>query len=144
MWRHPTFLAALVVLTAAGCRTVPQEALPAPSTVTVMPAADAPPEPAAARPVPTTTTVFTTTTSLPDSITYEVQPGDTFYAVAAKFGISNELLLQLNPLRDPGRLVVGQLLVVPGPNSPVGQQTGAAGTGTTVTASTLPAATKNG
>ena len=70
---------------------------------------------------------------------------DTLTAIAADLGISYQLLLQLNPLRNPGVLSVGQLLVVPGPTSPTVEDPG---TGrlpsTTVTGSTLPAATKTG
>jgi LysM repeat protein len=97
--------------------------------------------------VPTTTTLPVTTTSMPGSVLYQVQPGDTMTGIAAELGVSYALLLQLNPLRNPGVLSVGQLLVVPGPTSPTngdGTATGQASTTVAVTGSTLPAATKTG
>ena len=144
------WIGALVVLAGlslVACGRKAEESLPAPATLTVLPAPDAPPEPAAARPMPPTTRVPITTTSLPGSVTYTVLDGDTFYGIAEKLGITPALLAGLNPLKDPGRLLVGQLLVVPGPAPAAGSPHGSSTTTTTVaavTASTLPAATKNG
>ncbi len=45
---------------------------------------------------------------------YTVQPGDTLSALARRFGVSVDELVQLNRLRDPGLLRVGQELVIPG------------------------------
>jgi LysM repeat protein len=45
---------------------------------------------------------------------YTVQPGDTLSALARRFGVSVDALVQLNRLRDPGLLRVGQELVIPG------------------------------
>ncbi len=45
---------------------------------------------------------------------YTVQPGDTLSALARRFGVSVDTLVQLNRLRDPGLLRVGQELVIPG------------------------------
>lgn len=146
-WVRIGTVVVLAGLSLAACGRKAEESLPAPATLTVLPAPDAPPEPAAARPMPPTTRVPVTTTSLPNSVTYTVQDGDTFFGIADKFGITPQLLAGLNPLKDPGRLVVGQLLIVPGPapvpGSPDGSAT-ATTTGTTVTVSTLPSATKNG
>ena len=137
----------LAGLSVGACGRKVEESLPVPATLTVLPAPDAPPEPAAARPMPPTTRVAVTTTSLPGSVTYTVQDGDTFFGIADKFGITPALLAGLNPLKDPGRLVVGQLLVVPGPAPVPGSADGSATTttvGAAVTVSTLPSATKNG
>ena len=41
-----------------------------------------------------------------------VQPGDTLYSVAARYGVTMTQLLNDNQLPDPSRLVVGQTLVV--------------------------------
>ena len=138
---------AVTALVTAACRSADPVALPPPRTVEVLPDPSAPPQPAAARPVPTTTTLPVTTTSMPGSVLYQVQPGDTMTGIAAELGVSYALLLQLNPLRNPGVLSVGQLLVVPGPTSPTngdGTATGQASTTVAVTGSTLPAATKTG
>jgi LysM repeat protein len=123
--------------------------LPPRATVAVSPDPDAPPEPAAAGPVTTTTTLPITTTSLPGSIEYVVEPGDTFYAIATRSGATVELLLTLNPLKDPGNLIVGQILIVPGPGTAGGAPGAAvtdngAGPAAGVTTSTLPAATSDG
>ena len=44
---------------------------------------------------------------------YEVQPGDTLNKIAREFFTTRELLLQLNKLRDPNHIIVGQKLKVP-------------------------------
>ncbi len=44
---------------------------------------------------------------------YFVQPGDTLYAIARKYGARLPLLLAANPGVDPQRLSVGQRIVVP-------------------------------
>lgn len=47
--------------------------------------------------------------------TYIVQPGDTFFKIAQRFGISLEELKRLNPqIPDPSRLQPGQVINVPG------------------------------
>ena len=45
-----------------------------------------------------------------------VQPGDTIYSVAARYGVTMTQLLNDNPLPDPSRLVVGQTLVIQYPD----------------------------
>lgn len=44
---------------------------------------------------------------------YQVQSGDTLGAVATKFGVSIEDLMEANQLIDPNRLDVGQTLIIP-------------------------------
>ncbi len=48
---------------------------------------------------------------------YVVQPKDTLYSIARRFGTRPEVLVQLNRLADPDRLQVGQRLRVPLPGS---------------------------
>lgn len=49
-----------------------------------------------------------------DSSPYIVQPGDTFYRLATKFKTTVDAIVRLNPGVDPNRLVVGQIICVPG------------------------------
>jgi len=44
---------------------------------------------------------------------YFIQPGDTLYGIARKYGTRLPLLLTANPDVDPKRLIVGQRIVVP-------------------------------
>ncbi|MGE5557557.1 MAG: LysM peptidoglycan-binding domain-containing protein [Bacillota bacterium] len=45
---------------------------------------------------------------------YIVQPGDTLFAIARKFGLSLAALLQANPeIADPDRIVAGQAVCIP-------------------------------
>jgi LysM repeat protein len=54
-------------------------------------------------------------TSVPaGTFVYTVQAGDTLSAIARRFGVSVNALVQLNRLQDPGLLRVGQELVIPG------------------------------
>jgi LysM repeat protein len=44
---------------------------------------------------------------------YVVREGDTLSGIAARFGVSENAILEANPLSDPDRLLVGQELVIP-------------------------------
>jgi LysM repeat protein len=44
---------------------------------------------------------------------YRVQTGDTLGAIASRFGLSIELLMEANNISDPNRVDVGQLLIIP-------------------------------
>ncbi|MCR4424661.1 MAG: LysM domain-containing protein [Firmicutes bacterium] len=44
---------------------------------------------------------------------YVIQPGDTFWALARRFGTTVEALMAANPGVDPARLVVGQRICIP-------------------------------
>jgi LysM repeat protein len=44
---------------------------------------------------------------------YRVQTGDTLSAIASRFGLSVELLMEANNISDPNRVDVGQLLIIP-------------------------------
>ncbi|MCL6590015.1 MAG: LysM domain-containing protein [Firmicutes bacterium] len=61
----------------------------------------------------------------PGGTPYVIRPGDTFYAIASRLGISLQALLAANPGVDPNRLTVGQTICIPGvpippPPVPVG------------------------
>ncbi len=45
---------------------------------------------------------------------YIVQEGDTLWGIAARFGVSLEDLQEVNGISDPGQVVVGSILVIPG------------------------------
>jgi LysM repeat protein len=42
-----------------------------------------------------------------------VQKGDTLRAIADKFGVSVEALVEANEIADPNAIVVGQYLTIP-------------------------------
>jgi LysM repeat protein len=44
---------------------------------------------------------------------YVVREGDTLSGIAARFGVSEDAILQENPLSDRDRLLVGQELIIP-------------------------------
>ena len=162
--------ALLVALLAAGCGQSEAQARRTAVTVTVLPALGAPAKPVAAGPVtPSVAAVPAPTTSMPGSVPYVVQAGDTLHGIAGLFNTTFAVLLQLNPLKDPAKLGVGQTLVVPGPppatdgSAPPAEQpvaglgssenNGAKGPGSaasnsgnasTEATTTLPAATKEG
>jgi LysM repeat protein len=53
--------------------------------------------------------------------TYVVQPGDTLYRIALRFGTTINAIVQANNLSDPNRIFVGQVLTIPtdGPAAPL-------------------------
>jgi LysM repeat protein len=51
-------------------------------------------------------------------IGYVVQPGDTLYGIARKFGVSPEAIIAENNLTKPDQLTVGQWLFIPGAVEP--------------------------
>jgi len=104
-------LAVALALTACG-RVVSERPTPSPSPAGT---SGAPPTgtPVVVR-VPTATPVLTPTPS-PTPIIYVVQPGDTLYGIALKYGVSVSALQEANGITDPTLLQVGQELVIPAP-----------------------------
>ncbi|MBE3520314.1 MAG: LysM peptidoglycan-binding domain-containing protein [Firmicutes bacterium] len=51
---------------------------------------------------------------------YVVQPGDTMFLIARKFGISLQELVRANPGVDPDLILPGQVINVPSPTGAVG------------------------
>lgn len=89
---------------------------------TLDPAAGLPPTPDAPDITPQPTTQAGATAA-GESFVYKVQPGDTLYGVARRFGVEAQAIIDLNQLLNPNALSVGQEIVVPG-QAPVGTQTG--------------------
>ncbi len=52
----------------------------------------------------------------PETPYYLVQEGDSLWGIAALFGVSVEELEQANGITDPGQLIIGMRLVIPGLN----------------------------
>ncbi len=52
--------------------------------------------------------------SCPGGTGYVIQAGDTFYALASRYGVSVQALINANPNVDPSRLVIGQTICIPG------------------------------
>jgi LysM repeat protein len=48
---------------------------------------------------------------------YTVAANDTLYSIARRFGVSVDYLAQINGIRDPGRIRVGAILVIPDPRT---------------------------
>ncbi len=51
----------------------------------------------------------------PGMLTYDVRPGDSLAAIAARYGVPPETLLQVNGLADPRQIYAGQRLQWPAP-----------------------------
>jgi len=53
-----------------------------------------------------------------DATTYTVQPGDNLYRIAVRFGVSVTAIIEANNLLNPGLIIVGQTLQIPGGTPP--------------------------
>lgn len=110
--------AAFLVVVVAGCG---REAAPAP-TWAPTPTIGYTPSPSA--PAPTATGVPTTSPSpspspvAPGERTYTVQPGDTLFSIARRFGTTPEAIAARNGIVDPNRIEAGMVLVIPAPAGP--------------------------
>ncbi|HEX3046181.1 MAG TPA: LysM peptidoglycan-binding domain-containing protein, partial [Bacillota bacterium] len=54
----------------------------------------------------------------PGGTLYTVRAGDTFYALAVRYGVSMQALLAANPGVDPNRLAPGMRICIPGTQAP--------------------------
>jgi len=68
--------------------------------------------------VPVETTVestipATTTTVYQEPILYTVEPGDSIFGIAEKFGLNMAELMNINGITDPDRVNAGQVLKLP-------------------------------
>ena len=112
---------ALAVLTAVACggeKDSPAPATPTPplsTPVVVLPSLTPTPTPSVspASPTPSQTTATPAPTTSP-ARTYEVQPGDTVFSIARRFGTTVEAIVAANGLADPSEIGVGQVLIIPG------------------------------
>ena len=74
------------------------------------------------RPVP-----LPTPTCPSGTLPYTIQAGDTFFAIAQRYGVTVEALLRANPTVNPNALYIGQLICIPvrpTPPPPIGCPTG--------------------
>ena len=86
----------------------PRPATPAPTT-TPTPAVTAAPSPTL---VPTGPSAKPTSSPAHPG-TYKVKGGDTLSGIAAKFGTTVKILADLNGMKDPSKLHVGQIIKLP-------------------------------
>lgn len=54
---------------------------------------------------------------------YQVRTGDTLGAIASRFGVSIELLMEANNITDPNKVDVGQVLIIPQIEAPSATRT---------------------
>ncbi|MCS7337728.1 MAG: LysM peptidoglycan-binding domain-containing protein [Verrucomicrobiae bacterium] len=105
----------------------PQVGAPAPGPV----GAPAPAHVAAPTPVPADTAPAPTVQQpvperAPGPTEYTVEPGDTFYSIGKKFGVSYLAIEAANPTVDPRRLKPGQKILIPAPSTATGAVSAAA------------------
>ncbi|MDW7982486.1 MAG: LysM domain-containing protein [Thermomicrobium sp.] len=110
---------ALMLFMAVACLPLPRgtpvmtpTVVPTPTPFPVLPVVTpTPPPPSLA--VPTPTTAPAAPTAPAGGTTYVVQPGDTLYSIAVRFGVSLQALIDANGIEDPNQLQAGQVLVIP-------------------------------
>jgi LysM repeat protein len=116
----------LFTLALSGFRSIPADpaatSSPAPRTPAPTPALTPATTPAETAPPPSATpapTVTPTRTAAPIATpaqafrSYRVQPGDTLSAIASRFGVSIQSIVNLNNISNPNELSVGQVLRIP-------------------------------
>ena len=64
-------------------------------------------------PPPTASAVPATPGPSAQTATYKVRQGDTLTGIAARFGTTAKVLIQLNAIKDPALLRIGQVLLLP-------------------------------
>lgn len=61
-------------------------------------------------------------TTLPPTQQYTVQPGDTLYRIAQRFGVTVDEIVRLNNISDPNLIFPGQVLLIPVTSTPAPQR----------------------
>jgi LysM repeat protein len=79
-----------------------------------VPVVDEEPEPTMTDIAPIITPAGQPPASAPAEQEYVVQPGDTLYLIAQRFGVTISAIVQANNLSNPNRLSIGQRLIIPG------------------------------
>jgi LysM repeat protein len=76
-----------------------------------------------------------TATPLPETVTHVVASGDTLYGIAEVYGVTPDVIIEVNGLARPDALSIGQQLLIP--VAPTGREV--SGDGTTAVAPSQPA-----
>jgi peptidoglycan/xylan/chitin deacetylase (PgdA/CDA1 family) len=66
-------------------------------------------------PQPTIFTPGLTREGIPGTFTYTVQPGDTLFSLAQRYGTTVGRIIELNDIQDAGQIEVGEVLNIPNP-----------------------------
>lgn len=101
------------VLSGCGYVQVKITASPMPPTPTAPVQWIAPDRRATATVVPSTPLPTATATATPTPILYEIQKGDNLLAIAYRYNVPVEVLIEINPIANPRALQIGQVLVIP-------------------------------
>lgn len=104
---HVLAIGGVVVM--QGCQMRQPEVVqpPPPAPVPLPPPQVTPP------PLPPLQPAVPVPTAPPPGRVYEVQPGDMLSKIAARFGVSVRDIVELNNIKDPNKIRVGQKLVLP-------------------------------
>jgi len=119
LWRTvPIVVLAVVGLSLIGCQSKTNTSATPPSQLSgtaipmmtiVTPTPELPPAPG----VTAVATQATQQAAAGSNGSYTVQPGDTLFAIAAKFNVTINALMQANSITDPAALQTNQVLVIP-------------------------------
>ncbi|MYE31850.1 MAG: LysM peptidoglycan-binding domain-containing protein [Chloroflexi bacterium] len=94
---------------------------------TATPYASVPAPTIVATATPQATTDTGQTTASGDEVEYEVEPGDTLSAIAAKFDTTIDAIMELNDIEDAALIFVGQVLTIRPGHVPEGSDTAGSG-----------------
>lgn len=120
MTRAAAFAAVVILLVVAGCGREPAPTPTRGSTPSVPRDTASPSAPAStATPLPRPSpSPGSSTTVAPEERTYTVQPGDTLFSIARRFGTTADDIAARNSIADPNRIETGMVLVIPSATVP--------------------------